>query len=340
MKVLVIGVGSIGERHVRCLQRSGRAEVAICEVNAELRKAVADRYGLGQSYAELGEALQRGYDAAVICTPAHLHVEMATQLAARGIHLLIEKPLSTKLAGVEELDELVQRNKILAAVAYVYRAHPALAAMRQAIRSGRFGRPVQLVTQGGQHFPTYRPAYREIYYTDRATGGGAIQDALTHVINSAQWLIGPIDCVAADAAHQVLAGVQVEDTVHVIARHGPVLASYSLNQYQAPNEGSITVVCEAGTARFEIHQQRWRWMTEPGGQWHDEPAGPLERDDLFVLQSNQFLDVLEGSAEPLCSLQEGIQTLRVNLAILSAVELKQWIHTRPRGDWTGGCSGR
>ena len=67
------------------------------------------------------------------------------------------------------------------------------AAMKAALDSGRFGRPVQLVAVCGQHFPTYRPAYREIYYRDRATGGGAIQDAITHVLNLGEWLIGPVD---------------------------------------------------------------------------------------------------------------------------------------------------
>ena len=58
-------------------------------------------------------------------------------------------------------------------VAYVMRSHPALAAMRNAIQNGRFGEPVHLYATGGQHFPTYRPAYRDIYYRDRATGGDA-----------------------------------------------------------------------------------------------------------------------------------------------------------------------
>ena len=325
MKVLVIGVGSIGERHVRCLQRTGRTEIAICEINGELRQRVAERYDLAEVYAQLEDALQGDFQAAVVCTPAHLHVDMAMRLVHRHVDLLIEKPLSTKLDGVGELVESVRRTGIRASVAYIYRAHPALTAMRQAIQAGRFGRPVQIVTQGGQHFPTYRPAYREIYYTDRATGGGAIQDALTHVINAGQWLVGKIDRVAADAAHQLLDGVQVEDTVHVIARHGTVLGSYSLNQYQAPNEGTITVVCEAGTVRFEAHQNRWRWMTEPGGQWQDEPAEELARDDLFLIQSNHFLDVLEARAEPLCTLDDAIATLRVNLAILASSDHHRWV---------------
>ena len=128
----------------------------------------------------------------------------------------------------------------------------------------------------------------------------------------------------ADAAHQMLEGVTVEDTVHVLARHGRVLACYSLNQHQAPNESTITVVCEHGTVRSETHRNRWRWMTQPDEPWHDEPVTPLSRDDLFICQANAFLDAMEDRAPPLCSLEEGIQTLRVNLAALASIEQQTW----------------
>jgi predicted dehydrogenase len=237
---------------------------------------------------------------------------------------LIEKPLSTTPDGIDRLRQVVRERRLTAAVAYVYRCHPLLGAMRQAVRAGRFGRPVEFVAVSGQHFPTYRPAYRSIYYTDRATGGGAIQDALTHVINAGEWLLGPVTRLVADAAHQVLEGVTVEDTVHLLARHGPVLASYNLNQHQAPNEITFTVVCERGTARLEYHEHRWRWMVQPGGPWHDEPMAPLERDTLFVAQANTFLDAVEGKAAPPCTLEEGLQTLRVNLAALASVDRGAW----------------
>src|SRR5262249_8721524 len=155
--------------------------------------------------------------------------------------------------GIEALREEVARKKIVAAIAYVYRAHPALSAMRDAIVSGRFGAIVEVVATAGQNFPFYRPAYRDTYYKNRATGGGAVQDALTHIINAVEWIVGPVRELVADAAHQVLEGVEVEDTVHVIARHKAVLSSFSLNQHQAPNEGSLTFIGKKGTARFEIH---------------------------------------------------------------------------------------
>lgn len=332
-RVLIVGTGSIGERHLRCFAASGRADVSLSELDDERRRAVADRYGVKRSFGDLAAALEDRYDAAVIATPAPLHVPVATQLAEAATHLLIEKPLSTSFDGVARLEQTVAARGIVAAVAYVYRAHLALQAMRQAIREGRFGRPVQIVAVAGQHFPTYRPAYRSIYYNDRAQGGGAIQDALTHLVNAGEFLVGPIDRVMAEAAHQVLEGVEVDDTVHVLARHGSVLGCYSLNQHQAPDEMTITVIGDCGTARFEMHNARWRWMTEPGGEWHDEPKCSRERDAIFSAQTHAFLDAVEGKAPPLCSLADGIQTLQVNLAVLAAIERPAW-HVIQREDST------
>jgi predicted dehydrogenase len=332
-RVLIIGVGSIGERHLRCFQATGRAEVALVEIDPDLRRTVAERYGVSAAYGDLGSALVDPPDVAVVATPAPSHVPLATGLAQAGVHTLIEKPLSVSTAGIELLRQVVRERKVVAGVAYVYRAHPVLGAMRAALMGGRFGRPVEVVAMCGQHFPTYRPAYRTTYYQDRATGGGAIQDALTHVINAAEWLVGPIDRLVADAAHQVLEGVSVEDTAHVLARHGDVLASYSLNQHQAPNEVTLTVVCEHGTVRFESHLHRWRWMTSPGGAWHDEAIAPLERDTLFAVQAGAFLDVVEGQGVPACSLDEGVQTLRVNLAALASVEGGGWQTVEGNHPW-------
>ncbi|MEX2112562.1 MAG: Gfo/Idh/MocA family oxidoreductase [Pirellulales bacterium] len=323
-RVLVVGAGSIGERHVRCFGATGRARLSVCETNAAVRISVAKQYAVDDAFERFEDALAAEPEVVVIATPAHLHVSLALAAVRAGAHLLIEKPLSTSLDGVDELLQAVDRAGVTASVAYVYRAHPALAAMRAAVQQGHFGTPVEIVATSGQHFPLYRPAYREIYYKDRASGGGAVQDSLTHVINAGQWLVGPIDRLVADVNHQALEGVLVEDTAHVIARHGAVMGSYSLNQHQAPNESTITVIGTRGTARFEYHESRWRWMVEPGGAWTNEPVGPLERDTLFVRQADALLDAVEGKSPPACTLDEARQTLTANLAILRSAERRAW----------------
>ncbi|HOW74032.1 MAG TPA: Gfo/Idh/MocA family oxidoreductase [Phycisphaerae bacterium] len=325
-RMLIVGVGSIGERHTRTFKATGRAELSICESNETLRTAVAGRYGITETFPDLDEALNKGrFDTVLIATPSHLHIPMATKCALAGKNLFIEKPLSLCVDGIEALRQVIADRKLKAAVAYTYRSHPALRSMKEAIDSGRFGRPVQIVGTWGQHFPKYRPAYREIYYTSRTTGGGAIQDVLTHAVNAGEFLVGPIDRIMADAAHQVLEGVTVEDTVHLIARHGRVMGCYSLNQHQAPNENTLTVICERGTARWDLNNARWQSMVEPDAGWKTEFEFSRERDDIFVNQARLFLDALENKGPFACTLDEGLQTLRVNLTVLGAADHPSWV---------------
>jgi predicted dehydrogenase len=247
-------------------------------------------------------------------------------LIDRRIAVLVEKPLSLDLQGLPDLESAARNNAVTAGVAYPFRAHPSVAAMRTAILGGRFGAPLQVTVVAGQHFPTYRPAYREIYYRQRATGGGAIQDALTHMINAVEWIIGPTTSVVADADRLKLDGVEVEDTAHVLARNGNVLVTYSLNQHQPANELSLTVICEHGQARFEGHRARWSWLTEVDGSWQEEPT-TLDRDTLFRYQAAEFIDAVENHSRPLCTLAEGRATVQTVLAILRSLESKRWEST-------------
>jgi predicted dehydrogenase len=322
--VLIIGVGSIGERHARCFLRTGRATVGIVEPNESIRAAVAERYAIKDAYASLDEALSGElWTTAVICTPAQTHIQIANQCLDTTIPVLIEKPLAIETREAALLMECEHLLPI--GVAYVLRAHPALAAMRQAIIDGRFGRPLQLIGTCGQHFPTYRPAYASTYYTQHKTGGGAIQDALTHMFNASEWFVGPITRIAVDARHLVLPDVEVEDTVNALAHHGEVMASYAYNQHQAPNEMFFTVVCERGTVRLEMHNSRWRSQTDPLAEWTDHPYTVDSRDMLFITQAQAWLDTVEGKAPPLCTLGEGYQTLAVNEAALwSASHCSVW----------------
>ncbi len=317
-KILVVGTGTIGECHTRCILATNRAEVSVCETNDNLRKKIADNYKIKNSYADFTLALEAGHDAIVIATPAHLHIPMAQQAAESGLHLLIEKPLSISLDGIDHLDRTIRERKLVAGVAYVLRQIPVLSAMKEALDSERFGRPLHITVTRGQHFPTYRPNYREIYYASHAMGGGAIQDGLTHLINAVSWLAGPVERLVADCAHQVLEGVEVEDTVNVLTRHGDALASFSMNQYQAPDEGVITVVCERGTLRSEIHCNRLRWMMEPGTEWQEESWPDFAREHAFISQANLFFDAIDGKSEMSCNLSEARHTLECNLAILEA----------------------
>ncbi|MBI5693282.1 MAG: Gfo/Idh/MocA family oxidoreductase [Verrucomicrobia bacterium] len=326
--VLIIGCGSIGERHLRCFQKTGRARVTACEVNPDLRQKMAATYGV-PTLSDAPAALATGaFSAVVICTPAPSHLPLATQALRAGSHLLIEKPLSTSLDGVADLMALRDRSGRQAAVAYVYHVFPFLRGAREFLAGGGFGPVLHVTATSGQPFHLLRPAYAQIYYRDRRTGGGGIQDALTHVANWIESVIGPTDSLLCDCAHQALVGVEVEDTVHVSARHGPVLANYTLNQFQHPNETTIQFHAAAGSVKIELHRQRWGTFAAGAADWtwHDAPVP--ERDSHFIAQANAFLDQIEGQPARLCTLEAAAQTLRFNLAALAAADRNARVHLR------------
>ncbi len=324
--VLIIGVGSIGHRHVRCFLNTGRARVSICEADHSLCRAIADQYNIAHTFNHLDSALASSPNLAVICTPAHLHVPMAIQIAEQEIDVLIEKPLGTVRDGLDRLDELITRNNLICGVAYVMRQHPVVQDLLEIVNSQQFGRPLQYTLTAGQHFPYYRPAYRDIYYTEHRTGGGAIQDAITHMMNTCQWLLGPTTSLVCDAGHLALEGVTVEDTVHVLTRHGDIMGSLALNQFQSPNEATLDIHFQKGSIRAFFHSNLWLYCDKPETAWQTGRKYDLQRDDLFIAQANKFLDCLETRTTPSCNLQEAAHTLNTNLAMLTSSKTKQWLN--------------
>lgn len=322
--ILVIGCGSIGERHLRCFQATGRAKVTACEANPALLKTIADTYRV-EAFSNWEEAMTAGqFDACVICTPAHLHVAMAIRALERRLHVLIEKPLSQSMDRIEELLRARASAGRQVAVAYVLHVYPLLMQAREFLRTGELG-PVRHVTAtSGQYFPGGRPAhtvhYSKTYYRDRKTGGGAIQDALTHTANWVESVVGPTDSVMCDCAHQVLPEVTVEDTVNLSARHGDVLVNYTLNQFQAPNESTLQFNTASGSVKIEFHHRRWGVLRLGESAWTWREVPPADRDVPFTTQANAFLDQIEGQPSRLCSLDAGLQTLRFNLAALASAE--------------------
>jgi predicted dehydrogenase len=318
--VLVIGCGSIGERHLRCFLHTGRAAVVGSDTSPDVLTQIARTYPVSTSPDWRAEVQSGRHDMAAICTPASLHVEMATFALDHGLHVLIEKPLSQALAGIDGLLAAHDRSGRQVAVAYVYHAFPVLRDVHAYLKTGALGPVLQAVVSSGQPFHRLRPAYAKTYYRDRRTGGGAIQDALTHVANWIESVLGPTESVMCDCAHLAVPDVEVEDTVHIGARHGGSHCHYSLNQFQAPNETFIQLNAAAGSLRIELHRQRWGTFMIESTDWDWRAAAPVERDGHFITQANAFLDQVEGKTAPLCSLESAVQTLRFNLAALASAD--------------------
>ncbi|MES2695110.1 MAG: Gfo/Idh/MocA family oxidoreductase [Verrucomicrobiota bacterium] len=323
-RILIVGCGSIGERHIRTFLATGRCTVAACDTRPTLLQQMGERYGI-DTVTDWETALQTSaFTGVVIATPAPLHIAMTTLALRHGKHVFIEKPLSVEEAGVDSLLAAHRESGRFVAVGYVWHCLPALRAARAFLQTGTFGPVRHVSVTTGQHFPTFRPAYRDIYYRDRAQGGGAIQDALTHMANTIEWMIGRTDRVFCDASHQVLEGVEVEDTVNLIAHNGDALVNYSLNQFQAPTETRWDFHAAGGSVRVELHTQRWGTFAKGDAEWNWSPCPVENRDWLYQTQAADFLDGCEGVPTLLCTLEEGLDALRFNIAAF-----RSWQEGRP-----------
>ena len=318
--LLIIGCGSIGERHLRCFKQTGRTSVSACDTNVHLLTKVAETYQVGQLTDWEAAAQSGDYDSAVIATPAHLHVPIAIELLKRKLHVLIEKPLSHSLRDIETLIACRDRAQRQVAVAYVYHVFPFLTAPSRFIKGGTFGPILHATVTSGQPFHRLRPGYAQTYYRDRAKGGGAIQDGLTHLANWIESIIGPTDNVFCDCAHLALPDVDVEDTVNILARHGNVLVAYAVNQFQAPNETTIQFNAANGSLKIELHNQRWGIFHSGDTDWTWHSTTNQPRDSYFIAQANGFIDQIEGHAGPICSLEAAAKTLRFNLAAIESAK--------------------
>lgn len=315
--VLIIGCGSIGERHLRCFQTTGRVQVTACEANPALLQRMADTYKV-PVIGDWQSALKNKFDVVVICTPAQFHIPMAIQALLAGSHVLLEKPLSHSLKGVDDLFQARDRSGRQLAIAYVMHANSLLKEAGAFLRKGELGPIRQASVVTGQAFHLLRPAYAQTYYRDRATGGGAIQDALTHSVNFVESILGPADSVLCDCAHLELANVTVEDTVVVSSRHGESLASFCLNQFQIPNENTMQFNAARGSVKIELHEKRWGILRAGDTAWTWHPVATGVSDTPYINQANAFLDHLEGKPAYLCSLEAAAQTLRFNLAAIAS----------------------
>ncbi len=318
-KTLVIGCGSIGERHLRCFGKTQRCAVTACDIDPVLLQKMKDNHGIPVATDWKQAVFSGAHSMVVICTPTPMHLHMATCALEAGLHVLIEKPLSHSLAGVSKLTNVQRRGDRQVAVAYVFHMFPFLRQAREFLARGELGPVLQATVISGQPFHLLRAGYLKSYYSRHDTGGGAIQDALTHFANWMESVLGPTESLACDATHFAVPGVEVEDTAHILARQSRgARVSYALNQFQHPNESTIQLNTAQGSVRIEFQAERWGVFRAGDTDWIWHSAPVKDRDTHFIAQANAFLDQIEGQPVQLCSLEEATQTLRFNLAALAS----------------------
>lgn len=316
MRVLVAGTGSVGQRHIANLCRLG------CEVVAySYRGRVPEIKGLSTPVSvvtDMEEGWGKRPDALVVANSTEQHLEVALEAARRGIHLYIEKPLSTSLERAGELTGLVQANELVVEAGFMLRFHPNLVWMKDFLASGQLGELMYLRAAVGQWLPDWRPGtdYRLGYSADPGKGGGVIFD-LIHELDLVNWLGGRVVDVSAMARDTRLLEIQSE----AIAQIGLRLESTALAQvhldYVRPGYGrTLEIVGHRGVLHWDYSQGTVTLGESDGSVRvvHSCPSG-FDRNAMFLMATAHFLRrISDSSVPPVSSLEDGIESLRVALA--------------------------
>lgn len=311
MRVIVIGAGSIGERHIRAFRHIEGVSVSLVEPKEVRAREIADRYGCANSFIDLSAVPFDRFDAAVIATPADSHVSIGVLCAQAGLHLLIEKPLSANLAGIDRLIALCEEKKLTASVGYTLRFHPVVAKLRDLVRAGTIGAPISVHSACTHYLPDSRPDYRRAYYGSANAAAGVILD-LSHELNYLEWIFGALRLDASRRALVPELGISDEGIADLwLSSRIGLLAGIHLHAadrcvrrecHIAGSEAALTANLLTG----EI------LVTGTGGanRRYEELN---ERDTWHIDQARDFLDAIQKTRPPRCTLREALATLSVCL---------------------------
>ena len=216
-RLLIIGCGSIGKRHLGNLIAAGVGEVIAFDVRADRASEVRAQFGV-EVFTDLDYALEPA-----ACGLDYSANEFARatreQCAEQGCHLFIEKPLSHSRDGVDRLLELARRKDLVTLVGCNLRFHPGLVVVKRLLEQGAAGRVVAVRVEVGQYLPDWHPKedYRQSYSARSDLGGGILLDAV-HEIDYIRWLLGPVRSVACFAGKLSHLEIQTEDTAALLLR--------------------------------------------------------------------------------------------------------------------------
>lgn len=323
-RVLIIGSGSIGRRHAANL--APLADVAICDPNAAALAQLPADLAIAR-YDNMDAALRRHKpEAAIVATPNHLHVEVATAMIEAGCDVLVEKPISHTIADVIPFLERAEAlgRKIL--VACNMRYHPAIRAMRNALPSIgvlRFARAWY-----GNYLPDMRPGadYRQLYCANRSMGGGVILDAI-HEIDYLVWLLGPVVKVACEADRLSDMEIDVEDYAIVSLQHQHGARSeIHLDYLQRYKQRGCELVGQGGTLTWRSMGKRpeiceVKIYTAAAGAWTTLfQTDNLDNNQPYIDMMRAFLRALDGEDSIFLTGRQALHDLRIAMAAHRAAE--------------------
>ncbi|HOF27908.1 MAG: Gfo/Idh/MocA family oxidoreductase [Anaerolineaceae bacterium] len=316
MKFLIAGLGSIGRRHLRNLRTLGQQDILLYRTHqATLPDAELDGF---PAFSELSLALAQKPDGVIVANPTALHLEVAIASAKAGAALLIEKPVSSGLAGLDELKSALNTSGKPALVGFHFRFHPVLNQIKTLLESGQLGKPLSARAHWGEYLPDWHPweDYRRSYAA-RAELGGGVVNTLSHPLDYLRWLLGEVESVNAWTGRLSSLELDVEDNAEILLRFANgTEASLHLDYYQRPPSHTLEITCEEGRVCWDNASGEARvYRASAESPVLLVPPEGFDRNQMFLDEMAAFLRLCGGENLPHCTLADGIRVQEIVQAV-------------------------
>ena len=323
MRLLIAGIGLIGARHLaHALEMSEIQVVGV--IDPQLTQTNVPHF-------DNIDAVDVEADAILIATPSHLHADHAEAAAARGWHMLIEKPVAHSLDAADRIIAAAERAGVQTLVGHHRRHHAAVIKLKEMLDDGVIGTPVlaSMIWALKKPDPYFDVPWRA------GPDGSPVMINLVHEVDLLRFCFGEVTSVQGVGSNaQRKVATRVESGAALLGFEGGFAASIAFADTTAspysfeagtgenPNiattgEDYLRICGTKGAVAFPsltVWSDAVDWSQKPERIEHDRPVNvPL------VAQLEHFAKVCLGRADPVVSALEGRRTLETTLAIETAV---------------------
>ena len=314
-RVLVVGLGSIGKRHLR-LARTLLPDADIRVLRHQPTNEIPE-FANGCFFA-IEDALSFSPQLAVIASPAPFHLETAQPLADAAVHLMIEKPLSTSVFGADRLLKTCKDQGTILLAGYNLRFLQSLQRFRELLGEAVIGKVLSVRCEIGQYLPSWRPEgdYRQGVTANKALGGGALLE-LSHEIDYLRWIFGEVEWVTSSLSRQSGLEIDVEDSAHLILGFYPqadgtqLIGTLNLDLIRHDTTRACVAIGEKGSLRWDGLTGQVMMYRAGEKTWFELFRYQHLRDESYQAEWQHFLACVSKSSVPLISGEDGLRVIEI-----------------------------
>ncbi|MEK7103911.1 MAG: Gfo/Idh/MocA family oxidoreductase [Patescibacteria group bacterium] len=325
-KILVVGAGSIGKRHLKNLQMLGIKELAVLDLDATKTKEIEKEFAV-KIFDSLKVALKEKWAAVFICSPPSTHTKIALEAAKQKIPMFIEKPLSHTLQGLVQLQKSTQNIKPIM-VGYNIDFHPQFKKIQSILKKKTLGKILGVRAEFGYYLPDWRGKtdYSKTYSAKKELGGGILLDDV-HEINSVYNLFGSIKKIFGITAKVGNLKIDTEDYVEIILWfENGIIGQIHMDYLQRGYSRHLKIIGEKGTLIWDLFAAKINLYSTNSKQWKTiDNIEKFDWNETYLAETKEFLKCIELKKNPKNDLVRGIETLKIALAVKQSSVLNKAI---------------